>query len=63
MIVVFDSELAEKLGVMEDQHGGSVALVLRYTVIKSKMRSYHARLDLRLSISTPKVVFIASHFC
>lgn len=31
MIVVFDSELAEKLGVMEDQHGGSVALVLRYT--------------------------------
>lgn len=38
MIVVFDSELAEKLRVtfynnqlMEDQHGESVALVLRYT--------------------------------
>lgn len=37
-IVVFDSELAEQLGVtifnnqvMEDQHGGSESLVLRYT--------------------------------
>lgn len=37
MIVVFDSELAEKLGVtifnnqLMEEHGGSLALVLRYT--------------------------------